>query len=226
MDLNMCWPNPPMPVRTQTASQHVLPNSPTLARIHYASQHVFPNSCFANENTKSISTCVHLTPLMPASSTKVLNKGWPNPTLKPQLNMSCQNHHVLTMPPRKQNASQLMSTNTSHACVNTKCVSTSVGPFQPGQNMYINFCWPSHSREVLHKMSSQASGETNYISTCIDQTPPLPARTQNAFQHLLSKRCYSSDCTLCILISVDHTPTLTLWSQNTSLHVFLNDEET
>ena len=166
-NLNMCWPN----------AYHAIEDSKWIWTC-------VDRFC---ENTNCISTCVCLTPLMPAWSTNVINKGWPIPTLKPQLNMSCQNHHVFTMPSRKQNASQLMSTNSSHVCVDTRSVSTSVDPCQPGQNMYLNLCWPSHSRDVFHNMSSQASGETKCISTCTDQTPPLPARTQNAFQHLLSK---------------------------------------
>ena len=49
---------------------------------------------------------------------------------------------------------------------------------QRGHKMHHNFCWtnPSYARE-----------DTNFVSTCVDQTYPMPASTQNVSQHELNK---------------------------------------
>ena len=84
------------------------------------------------------------------------------------------------MPARTQNVSQL---------VLNKAV-----PCQRGDRVYLNLCWPI-SRQRGHKMYlnlcwpniTHASEDPKCISTCVDQIPPMPARTQNASQHVLTK---------------------------------------
>ena len=43
-------------------------------------------------------------------------------------------------------------------------------PCQRGQKIYLNSCWPK---------PSHARVDTKCVPTCVDQTPPMPARTQN-----------------------------------------------
>ena len=68
----------------------------------------------------------------------------------------------------------------------------------PGQKMYFNLCWsnPNYARKYIkcistcvhqtliclreHKMYLNSCWGLKYISTCVDQTPPMPSRTQNA----------------------------------------------
>jgi hypothetical protein len=56
-------------------------------------------------------------------------------------------------------------------CLNLCCSN------QPGHKIYLNMCLRNH----LHP-----SVDSKRISTCVDQTHPMPAWTQNASQHVLT----------------------------------------
>ena len=51
-------------------------------------------------------------------------------------------------------------------------------PYQRGYKMYLNMCWPIPLKD---------SKDTKCISTCVKNTPPIPARTQNASHYVLTK---------------------------------------
>ena len=69
----------------------------------------------------------------------------------------------------------------SHVSENTKLISTCVEkpiPCQWAHKRYHNIAWPN----ITH-----ASKDSKYSSTWIDQNPSMKARTQNAWQHVLTK---------------------------------------
>ena len=87
--------------------------------------------------------------------------------------------------------------NPSHASEHTKCISKCANetssipartqniyqivlniPCQRGHKIDLNLCWTN---------ISNASGITKYILPCVDQTYPMPAKTQNLSQHELIK---------------------------------------
>ena len=60
-----------------------------------------------------------------------------------------------------------------------------------GHKIYFNLCWTTSSPDNAsqHVLSNpcHASKDTRWINICVDQTPPLPARTQNASHWVLTK---------------------------------------
>ena len=68
-----------------------------------------------------------------------------------------------------------MPERTQNAC---HPVLTTHLPCQRGHKMKLKMCWPN---------PSHASEDTKCVSTCVDQTPPLVARTQSASQHMLTE---------------------------------------
>jgi hypothetical protein len=68
-------------------------------------------------------------------------------------------------------------------------------------------------------MSCPNTLETKCVSTCIDQTPPMPARTENAFQHVLTKPLPCQLGHKIISTFVDQTPAMPRRTQNASQHV-------
>ena len=77
---------------------------------------------------------------------------------------------------------------------------------QAMKKMNINLCWPnpSHASEEIKCISNYV--DTKFISTCVDQTPPMPARPLNVSQHVLTKPlpCYQGH--KCISPCVEQTP--------------------
>ena len=162
MHLHFCWPNPthvgeetkfistcvekthPMTDRTQNVSQHVLTKSLLCQRGH--KEHL--NMCWsylshASNEEKCISSFVDQTHSMPAKicneSQHVLNKP-----------ISCPSEHKTPpMTPTTQNESQ-------H--VLRKPI-----PWQRGNKMYLNLCWPK---------PSHASIETKCMSTVFSKHLP------------------------------------------------------
>ena len=120
------------------------------------------------------------------------------------------------MPARTQNVSNMCWPNPSSVSEHTKCISTYVDqtslmlawtlnasqhvlnkprPCQPKHKMYLNLCWsvPSHAYEEIKCKSTyleqtypNAREDTKFTSTCADQTPPMPARSRNVSQLLLT----------------------------------------
>ena len=127
----------------------------------------WPNLSHASKETKCISTCADQTPPMPAKKQNLSQYKFKiNPFLANE-DTNCISTYVDHIHPTKArtpNVSQL---------VFIKPIS-----LQRGQKLYFNMSWsnPSH-----------ASEDTKCISTCIDKTPPMPARTQYLSQHVLAK---------------------------------------
>jgi hypothetical protein len=74
-------------------------------------------------------------------------------------------------------------------------------PWKRGHKMYINFTWPNHSH---------ANDYSNCISSCVDQTPPMPAsESQHGIIKLIScQRGYKKISTY--VDQTHHTPGSTL----------------
>ena len=127
----------------------------------------------------------------------------------------------------------MCSPNPPHASDNTKCNSTCVDQitpisaktqnlskhlltkplwFQRGHKIYLNGCWPN---------PSLVSKDTKCITTCDDQTPPMPARTIDASQNSSN----ASEDTKCISACVDQIPPMSANTQNVSQHVLTKASE-
>jgi hypothetical protein len=125
----------------------------------------------------------------------------------------------------------MCSLNTSHTRDVTKCISTYVDQTYPmpektqnvskhvltkpltcqrGHEMYLNmFCPnPSHTR-----------GDKICFSTCVVQTPPMNARTENASQYVLTKPFARHEDPKGISTCVDQTDPMPARTQNESQHV-------
>jgi len=70
--------------------------------------------------------------------------------------------------------------------------------------MHLHFCRPN---------PSYTGEETKCISTCLEQTPQMPARSQHESQHVLTKPIPGSTC-------VDQSHPIPARTENASLHVF------
>ena len=158
MHLNMCWPNPFMPARTLDPSLHVC------QRDHK----MFLNLCwlkpfYGMEYIKCISTCEDETHPMPARTQKL--------------------SHVLTKPIWCQRV---------HKMHFKKCCQELIRWKRGLENVYLNVFSKLMLYLRIHKIhlntwwsySSLANEDTKCISTCVDQTPPMRARTKNASQHV------------------------------------------
>jgi hypothetical protein len=160
-----------------------------------------PNTSCAIKDTKCISTCDDPTHLMPAKTQKYLNMI--DQTYLMPVRTKNLSQHVLTKPLSCQRGDKIRlnmcSPNPTNARKKTKCISTFVdqNPLIPamtqnasqhvltkiiqcqrGHKMYLNFPWIN---------PFNASEDTNCASTCVDQSHPIPAKTQNVPQHVLTK---------------------------------------
>ena len=107
------------------------------------------------------------------------------------------------MPSRTQNISQI---------VLTKPI-----PCQQGHKMYLNLCWTNHPH---------VSENRKYISTCVDQTYPMPAQhlcwTKCQWRHkMYLNLCWpnnsdASEDTKCNSTCVNQTPSIPARTQNVS----------
>ena len=128
MYLNKCWPNPS---NVSEDSTYVGQTHPMPARTLHVSQQVMTKHFSFQQRHKMY-----------------LNKCWPNPSLvreDKKLFSTCE-YKTAHMPPRTQNASQLM-----FPC--SLC--------QQGHKFNLNMCLPK---------PSQASDDTKYNALCVDQT--------------------------------------------------------
>ena len=75
---------------------------------------------------------------------------------------------------------------------------------QPENKMYLNMCWT---------FPSYASEDSTCISTCGDQSHPMPARTQNVLYMYWPNHSDASEDTKCISICVEQTPPMTARTQ-------------
>ena len=117
---------------------------------------------------------------------------------KPILCQGKRKMHLNTRSSNPSNASEDSVDQTSRARW-TKYASQHVLskpiPSQRGHKMSLNMCWPNTPMpEITHNVSQldlnkplHAFEDTKCITTCVDQTPHIPARTQNACQHVLTK---------------------------------------
>ena len=153
-----------MPARTQNVSQHVLANPFPRKRGHNMHfKMCCPNPSHVSTDTKCIWICVDLTHPKPAinqnASQHVLNKPI-------TYNRGYKIHHNLCSPypARTQHASQ-------HGL-------TKIIPCQRGRQMHLYMCRPN---------PSHASEDTKCFSTCVHKNHPMPPKTQNTSQHVLTK---------------------------------------
>ena len=150
---------PNVPAWTQNVSQYVSTKNTPMPEN--ASEHVFtklPQTC---NNTKHISTCVDQT--------------YPRPT-KTQ-NVS-QLELIKSLPCHREHKMYL------------KCLLTKVLLWQRGQNVcwrihsHANMCWPKPPMTARPESASlhvltipfPCQQKKKCISTCVDQSPPMPAR--------------------------------------------------
>ena len=122
-------------------------------------QRVIARTSVAIQNKKAISTCVDQSPHMPAIIQKAYQHAKSNPLI-------CQRGH-------KMNHNMYVLTKHSpvrEAGYSSQHVLTKLLPCEREHKMYvyINLC--NESIDIKH------------ISTCVDQTPTMPARTQKGFQ--------------------------------------------
>jgi hypothetical protein len=73
-------------------------------------------------------------------------------------------HQTPHMPSRSQSATQIVSSKNN--------------PCQQKHKIYLNMCWTN---------PFQASEDTNYITTCVEKTYPIPGRTQNLSLNVFTK---------------------------------------
>ena len=271
MYLKLCWPKPPMPLRSQMHLYMCWTKSLHCKRGHIMHLNMYPfdkmyfkfkpiprkqeqqmyrNICWPNTKKKSQHRLTK--PRLCQRRHKMLVKMcWPylsqvSEDTKCSSNSIDLNSHIKA---RTQNVSQHMLTkrisfpwayklhgtcwpNPFHAGEESKCILTCFDktpsvptrpqnvsiheltkrlPCQSGQKMYLMLCWP---------IPFHTSGDLKCI-TCVDQTDPMPERTQNLSQLVFTKPiprqqwhkmylylCWanpsnSSEDTKCILISDD-----------------------
>ena len=82
------------------------------------------------------------------------------------------------MPARTQNASQHVLTKPVSTQNVSQLVLIKLVLCQRGHKIYLNLWWPKHYH---------ASEDTKFISTCVGQTHPMPAKPQNVSQLVLIK---------------------------------------
>ena len=126
---------------------------------------------------------------------------WPNPTHASE-NTKCFSAFVDKNPPMlmiRQNYFNMYRPNTSNAIEDTKCISTFVDQTPPIPSRTQNLSQHVLTKPILcqqeHKIDlklrwpnkSHCSEDIKYISIGVWQTPPMPARTKNTSQLLLTK---------------------------------------
>ena len=136
---------------------------------------IYQNPSYNKEDTKWISTCVEQTPHMPMITQNYHNMCWPNPRILARTEIPLQ--HVWPNPSHTSEDTTCISTRGDLAppmAARTQCVSqlvlTKHITCQREHKILLNMCWPSYSH---------ASKHTKCISTCVEQTHHIPARTQN-----------------------------------------------
>ena len=146
-------------------------------------------------------------------------------------------HISIGWPPmwaRTQNESQNLLTKPTYTSLYTKCFSTCVNHTHAVQlvltkaitwlwvhKIYLNLCWPN----PFHAIEN-----SKCISTCIEQTSTMPAktqnspqthqtpimlaRTQNASQHMLTNPFHARENKKCISTCVDQNHSMPVRTQN------------
>ena len=162
----MFWPNPSNAsedkklISTRIDQSHLIP-----AKTKNLFLICWPNPFHASADTKWISKCVDKTPLMPAKTQNVflllLTKPIKRRQHKMHLNMFWANSSHAIEP---QNVSQhvlfkLIPCLREHNRYLTTC--------KWGHKMYLNMCCPNRPH---------ASEYSKYVTTCVEQTHPMPGR--------------------------------------------------
>jgi hypothetical protein len=137
------------------------------ARTQNSSQQVLLNPSHVSVDAKYISTCetcqrghiMYLNSCCSVDQTCVDQKNLINAS-DDKKSISTNDDQVLTLRARTDNASLLCRTNTTYIGAATKCISTN----------------PSNETE-----------DSIRISTCVEQTHPMPTITQHVSQHVLNK---------------------------------------
>ena len=139
-----------MPAMTQNVSQQMLSKSITCSEDTKSISTCFTKHTHANDDTKCISTCVDQTPPKPARSENATQ-------------------HVLNKPITYKRGYKIHQTLRGHKMHLNKGL-TKIIPCQRGRQMHLNMCRPN---------PSHACEDTKCISTCVDKTHLMLARTQN-----------------------------------------------
>ena len=180
MSLKLCWPNPIPCQRGQEMYLYLCwPKPVPWQRDQKMYLNLcWPNASHASEDTKCFLTWVDQTPHKKASTRNVSqlmltkripckrghkmfrNLCWPN--------IPCQLGHKMHLHMCWPNPSYESEDKNVSQLELTKPV-----PCQGEQKMHLNLCWPN---------TSQASEDKK----CVDQTPSIPARTQNVTQLVLT----------------------------------------
>ena len=163
----MCWPMHPMPVRTKNVSE-CDDQTPALPAVtQNESQHVLSKRIPWKGSTQNVSEHVFIKFLLCQRGNKMHpNMCWPNPShaSKDWKNISTCVQKIRPMKSMTQNSFQHVLTKT------LSC--------QQGHKIHLNMFWP--------KLSYVSEG-TKLTSTCVEQTYPMPERTQTGTHHVLNK---------------------------------------
>ena len=101
---------------------------------------------------------------------------------------------------------KLITSQSGHKIYVNTCVAQR-NPFQRGSNIYLNRCFPN---------ASHGSENTKFFPACVDQTSPMPMRTLNASQLVLSKSIPGQRGKKCNSTTVEQIPPKIARTQNTS----------
>jgi hypothetical protein len=83
-------------------------------------------------------------------------------------------------------------------------------PCHREQKIHLNFCRAD---------PSNANDDSTRASTCVDQSPPMPARTRNVYQHVLTKPIPYHQGQKMYLNMFDQTLPMQASTQNVSQHL-------
>ena len=129
--------------------------------------------CCMPANSQIMSKYVLTKPVLFQEELKMqLNLCWPDTSLASEDTkwISICDNQTTSIPARTQNVTPLLYNPCQRGSKRTlTCVDHHI-PFIGRQKMHLNFCWPN---------ASHASVESKCISTCVDQTHPLPASIEN-----------------------------------------------
>ena len=143
-----------------------------------------PNPFHASEDTGTTSPWVDQSHPMPARPLNVSQMFWPNTSYAGEYIkcISTRDDQTHPMQARTQKSITTFVDQTHLKAARTQNayqhVLTKLIKCKQGDKMHLNVYWPS---------SSNASERNKCILSCVDHTPSLLAKTQNAYQHVLTK---------------------------------------
>ena len=175
MHLNMCSPTPPMPARTYNTSQLVVTKPPPMPARTQDASHVLTLVIQCQPGHKMfLSLCWPNLPHASEYTNCISRRDWQTHPMPARTHIVSQ--HVVTqaIPCQRgqKNHRNMCWANPSHSSKDTKCISTRVDKAHPMSQNATELVLTSHAKE-----------DKKCFLICIDQTPSMPARTQNTSQH-------------------------------------------